>query len=292
MAWLKLTITTGPQQVDPLSELLQQFDAVSLSFKPASDEAIFDEPSDSNCYWQKTQVSALLDAELELDILLACIRNRIGTENIFAHEIESLKDENWLEAHRSGYAAMIFSEKLCICPSWDAAPKQLATVILDPGLAFGTGTHATTALCLNWLAEQDLSEQTVIDYGCGSGILGLAAARLGAGSVYATDIDPQALSATMSNAKQNDLQDKIRVQLADEADCTAADVLLANILMNPLLELAPRFAGLLVPGGKLALSGILAVQAEQCLAAYQPWFKMDEPSYRDEWALITGIRKD
>ena len=292
MSWLKLTIATGAEQVEQLSELLEQFDAASISFNPATDEAIFDEPSESGCYWQRTYVSALLDSEIDLDILLACVRNRIGTDNIFSHKIEPLKDENWIEVHKDGHGPMVFAERLCICPSWcDPPDSSLTSVILDPGLAFGTGTHATTALCLGWLAEQDLSNKTVIDYGCGSGILGLAAAGLGASRVYGTDIDPQALSATMSNATRNHLQDKITASLSDRGEIPAADILIANILLNPLLELAPRFAELVNIGGSLALSGILAVQAEECLVAYSRWFKMSEPVYQDEWTLITGVRK-
>lgn len=291
MSWLKLTITTTPDQVDSLAELLTQFDAVSVSFYPATEEAIFDEPSDPHSYWKQTHVSALLDSELDLDILLACIRNRIGTNNIISHKIELLKDENWVEAHKQGHGPMIFAQRLCVCPSWCSPPeKGMATVVLDPGLAFGTGTHATTGLCLDWLAGQELTDKTVIDYGCGSGILGLAAASLRAGHVYATDIDTQALSSALSNAKRNDLSQKITIMSIDDQP-PAAEILIANILLNPLLELAQRFAELVKPKGQLALSGIMAVQANECLAAYSHWFKMNEPVYKDEWALITGARK-
>ena len=292
MAWLKLVITTGAEQVDELTALLEQFDASSISFSPATEEAIFDEPSDPGLYWQQTHVSALLDSEVDLDILLACVRNRIGTENIFSHKIEALKDENWVEAHKAGHGPMVFADRLCVCPTWSEAPDAgLATVVLDPGLAFGTGTHATTSLCLGWIAEQDVRDKLVIDYGCGSGILGLAIASMGARTVYGTDIDPQALSATMSNARQNNLQERIEVTLAGTEELPVSDMLIANILLNPLLELAPHFAELLKNEGKLALSGILATQVEECLAAYSQWFKMDEPVFKDEWALITGVRE-
>ncbi len=292
MAWLRLTITTDAAQAQHAAELLAQFAAVAISFHPATDEALFEEAADREALWQKTQVSALLDSEIELDILLACLRNRIGTENILSHQIAPVADEDWTQAHKAGHGPRVFAERLCICPSWSAPPADgLTTVVLDPGLAFGSGGHASTALCLDWLARQELADRTVIDYGCGSGILALAAAALGAGRVYATDIDPQALSASAENARRNDLQKKIQFSLAAKGAVPAADILLANILLGPLLELAPQLAALVKTGGALALSGILAVQAQECQAAYAPWFTLDAPTYQDEWALLVGIRK-
>jgi len=292
MPWLKLTIATTAEQAERLGDLLLQFDAASSSFHAATDEALFDEPSAPAGYWQRTYVSALLDSEIDLDILLACVRKRIGTDNIFSHKVEPLKEKNWTQAHQQGHGPLVFAGRLCICPSWCKPPQaDLPSIILDPGLAFGSGTHASTALCLGWLARQDLINKRVIDYGCGSGILGLAAARLGARRVYGIDIDPQALAASLGNAQQNHLQDKIELATADEAEVPVADLLIANILLRPLLDLAPRFAALVRTGGALALSGILAVQTEECSAAYSPWFEMDEPSYQDEWALISAVRK-
>ena len=292
MPWLKLTITTDAGQAERLGELLQQFDAAATSFHAATDEALFDEPSESSRYWQRTAVSALLDSDVDLDILLACVRHRIGTDKIFSHSIAALEETNWAKAHQAGHGAMVFAGRLCIHPSWCEPPDDsLPRVVLDPGLAFGTGSHATTALCLGWLAEQHVAGKGVIDYGCGSGILALAAASLGAERVYGIDIDPQALAATMSNAEQNHLQDKIEPVLAGRGEVPATDMLIANILLGPLLDLAPHFARLVKTGGRLALSGILAVQAKACAAAYAQWFRMSAPSYRDEWVLISGVRK-
>jgi ribosomal protein L11 methyltransferase len=164
-------------------------------------------------------------------------------------------------------------------------------LILDPGLGFGTGSHPTTKLCLDWLAAHDLHECALIDYGCGSGILGLSAALLGAGVVWLVDIDTQALAASRVNAERNQLLDRVRFLPPGAAPDQPADLLVANILLNPLLELAPHIARLVRPGASLALSGLLATQAEECLAAYAPWFSMGGMTFRDEWALVQGRRR-
>ncbi len=185
---------------------------------------------------------------------------------------------------------MVFGERLCICPGWLKPPDGYQHIItLDPGLAFGTGGHPTTSLCLEWLARQELTGRSVIDYGCGSGILALAAARLNAGKVYAVDIDLQAVAAARNNAGRNKLEE-ITIGAAEEVDLPASDILIANILLTPLLAFAPKFSTLVKAKGDIVLSGILASQAEECLAAYGRWFKMDEPEFRNEWAMLHGVR--
>jgi ribosomal protein L11 methyltransferase len=176
-------------------------------------------------------------------------------------------------------------------PSWAEPPDPGATIIrLDPGLAFGTGTHPTTALCLAWLAANEIDGLQVIDYGCGSGILAIAAAKLGAASVAAVDIDPQALAACAANLERNGIADTLRVQagLPDAAPLAAADLLIANILVGPLVELAPRFTGLVKPGGKILLSGILNSQLQDIQLAYGDDFELDAPASRGEWICISG----
>ena len=163
-------------------------------------------------------------------------------------------------------------------------------MILDPGLAFGTGTHPTTRLCLDWLAHHDIKDKCVIDYGCGSGILALAAARLGAVKVYAVDIDPQAIRATGENTSLNQLEDRLVIASTDDVELPAADILLANILLNPLIELAPVFDSLVKTGCDIVLSGILSTQSTECLASYSQWFKMSQPEYEEEWARLHGRR--
>ena len=292
MAWFRLTIETIAEQVEPLTGLLEQFDASAVSYQPVSDEYLFAEgyPAEPGV-WRQTSVTALLDGEIDIDILLACIRNRIGTENITGHRIEAVEDQDWSQVHKSAFPAMVFAGRLVVRPDWEASVSgDLPCVTLAPGLAFGTGRHATTALCLEWLAGRELSGKTVIDYGCGSGILSIAAARLGAGQVCAVDIDPQALLATRQNAERNQLLDRIRLAAAPDPAWPLADILIANILLNPLLQLAPDFAGLVKPGGEIALSGLLAGQVPDCLDCYGQWFKMGTPAYRDEWSLLQGHR--
>ena len=292
MAWLRITITTQAESVDALTGLLEKFDAVSVSYNPISEEALFDEPSENPGLWQRTAVSALLDPGLDMDILIACMRNLIGTENILDYGVELLQESDWKERYKEDYGVLRFSDRLCISPAWLPPPESCEYVVLmEPGLAFGTGTHPTTSLCLDWLAQHDLRGKCVIDYGCGSGILALAAATLGAGRVYAVDIDPQALAATDSNAKRNRMQERIVIQSPRE-ELPVADILIANILMNPLLELAPRFSTLVGPGGDVVLSGLLAQQAEACLGVYRDWFKMSAAEFQDEWARLHGRRTD
>ena len=290
MGWLRLTISSDASHIEAIGGLLEQFGAVSLSYTPVTDEPLFDEGGQGGGLWQKTAVAALLDEDTDLDILMACIRNRVGMEHIHGQHIAPLQDADWLERHKAGHGPLVYGGRLCVCPSWCEPPQAIDQVIrLDPGLAFGSGSHDTTRLCLEWLAGRDLAGQRLIDYGCGSGILGLAALAMGAEQVLAVDIDAQALAATRDNAARNGLSERISTG-RPEILAGAADILIANILLNPLLQLAPRFAALLAPGGDLVLSGLLANQAGECLAAYRPWFKMDAPRYSNEWAMLCGYR--
>ena len=182
--------------------------------------------------------------------------------------------------------------RLHIIPSWLSPPTDddKPSIIIDPGLAFGTGTHVTTALCLEWLAQNNIEGKSIIDYGCGSGILALAAARLGADKVFAVDTDPQAIAAAQFNIRRNHFEKVISVSSPDQLSLIEVDILIANILMGPLLELASIFSVLVRPDGQLVLSGILATQVEECLATYSRWFKMSDPKFRDEWAVLHGYR--
>ena len=291
MAWLRLTLELAAPQVEAVTDFLEQFDAACVSYRPASTEPLFAGVGADPVLWQRTLVTALIDAETDIDILLACLRNRIGDANIHACDIEPLQDRNWIESYRENVSALVLGRRLCICPSWlEPVPGCEHNVILDPGLAFGSGTHATTRMCLDWLVCADLSDRTVIDYGCGSGILALAAARLGARHVYALDIDPQALQATRKNIEINRLEKQISVLEAGAAAVPRVDILIANILLQPLLQLAGLFEQLITERGCIVLSGILSTQAQQCLETYGRWFKMEPPGFLEEWALLHGHR--
>jgi len=292
MAWLKLTISSDASCIEEIGELLEQFGAASLSYAPVTGEAVFDEGGGEAVFWEQTAVTALLDADTDLDILIACLRNRVGDANIYDYHIAPLPDEDWMARHRRDHGPLVYGDTLCVCPTWSTPPAQAHPVIrLDPGLAFGSGSHSTTRLCLEWLARADLRGRTVIDYGCGSGVLGLAALALGAARVYAVDIDDQALAAARDNAVRNGLSARLKIGPPESLADVRADILLANILLGPLLELAPRLKGLAAAGGRLVLSGLLAQQVDDCLAAYQPWFKMEAPCFNQEWAMICGTRR-
>ena len=292
MAWLQLTLECDGETAEKLSVLLEQFGAISISLSAACDEILLAEgiPVPAG-FWKRTRLSALLHEDTDLDILLVCLRNCAGPDRIRAHRIEMIGDRDWVSEVQKAHGPLIFGGRLCICPGWCEPPAHIPHLIrLDPGLVFGTGGHETTAMCLEWLVQNDVAGRTVIDYGCGSGVLALAAAALGAKHVYAVDIDPQALQATRENIERNRMQNRITVTAPGGSKLPVVDMLLANVLLEPLLKLAPEFAGLVCPGGALVLSGLLNVQAEECLAAYQTWFNMKPPLYRREWSFLQGVR--
>ncbi|MFQ5645052.1 MAG: 50S ribosomal protein L11 methyltransferase, partial [Thiogranum sp.] len=205
---------------------------------------------------------------------------------------ETLHDQDWERLWLERFQPMKFGERLWICPDGQRPPQDDAAILidLDPGLAFGTGTHATTALCLEWLDRHAPRQQSVLDYGCGSGILAVAALKLGAAQVWGVDIDRQALWASGENAERNGVRAGLRTGLPGELPDQVFDLLLANILANPLIELAPRLAGLVRPDGWLVLSGILSAQADAVRAAYAPWFSLSGPVERDGWVRLHGKR--
>lgn len=222
-----------------------------------------------------------------MDRVIEFLKESTGDE--FQYQLEPLEDKDWERAWMDNYHPMSFGERLWICPSWSEPPQPDAVnIMLDPGLAFGTGTHPTTSLCLEWLDQHDVSGLEVIDFGCGSGILAIAAAMLGAKHVWAIDHDPQALIATRSNATQNHVEAKITVGRPDELPDLESELVLANILAGPLMSLAPILATHTKSGGQLILSGLLAKQAREVTEHYQPWFKMEPPHQKEDWILLEG----
>ncbi|MHC8441958.1 MAG: 50S ribosomal protein L11 methyltransferase [Candidatus Eutrophobiaceae bacterium] len=308
MGWLTLEFTIDAKTADSVGTLLECFDAQSVNFAAASPEQIIDAP-DRSCpkeealLWEKTRISALLPLDCDIDILLGCLRNCVGDSCIENYHIGFLEDRDWVSECQQAFQPLVFDDHLQIVPSWHLQkaradhPEHLL-LKLDPGLAFGTGNHATTHMCLLWLVEHRawLAGKRGIDYGCGSGILALSASLLGAKSMQACDLDPQALTACAQNAKENGLKG-ISILPAPEdpvappGDLQVADLLIANILLQPLTALARRFATLLAPGGRIVLSGILHSQAVDCVTAYAPWFKFKPPTFKNEWALLSGTKK-
>ena len=286
--WLRLVFECEAAQIDAAADLLERFGATSVSITPLGEIVIEDSPG-REVYGPSNRLEALLACGTDFDILLACLRNRIGAGPLRSVSIEPVRDRDWNAEFQSAHGPLSFGGRLCICPGWAQPVQGQDVVFLDPGLAFGTGTHGTTALCLDWLTRFAPRGLEVIDYGCGSGILAMSAAVLGARQVHAVDIDPYAIDVARENVEKNRLEGCVQVSPAG-VDLPAADILVANILLQPLMDLAPTFSALVKPHGRIALSGILAGQAGACAAAFRPWFDMAPPEFRDEWALLQGVR--
>ncbi len=293
MPWLQIIIDTEAQYVEDISDKLTAMGALSVTWQDAADQALYEPPLNSTPLWQHTRVVGLFD-EGEPDgmqlqtqlqtILAAFLLNPV--------QLQQLADQEWTQVSIADFHPMRFGKRVWICPSWTTPPEtQAINICLDPGLAFGTGTHTTTALCLEWLDQQnDLTGKTLLDYGCGSGILAITAAKLGAAQVWAVDIDPQALLATAANAKKNAVTSLISITLPTQLPHLQVDGLIANILLTPLITLAPTLATYLKPSAPLVLSGILQEQTPPLIAAYAPYFAITEIIERDNWMRIVATK--
>lgn len=291
MPWLQLRLAIAPEQASTLEDALLGVGAVSVTFMDAEDQPIFEPDLGTTPLWSKTHLLALFEADVDESNLLAHLQLLAGGE-LPDYQLERIEDQDWERSWMDNFQPMRFGRRLWIVPSWHAAPEPDAVnLLLDPGLAFGTGTHPTTALCLEWLDEQDLRGQQVIDFGCGSGILAIAALLLGAEQAIGTDIDPQALEASRDNAGRNGIEPaRFPLYLPEQLPAAQADMVVANILAGPLVALAPQITALVKPGGRLALSGVLAEQAEEVRAAYRDTFDLDPTEEKDGWVRICGVR--
>ncbi|MFQ0973889.1 50S ribosomal protein L11 methyltransferase [Gilliamella sp. CG35] len=288
MPWIQLKINTTSDLAEPISELLEESGALSVTFQDTYDTPVYEPLPGETKLWGNTDVIGLYDAQTDLDELKAILNL-----DQYSYKFEQLEDKDWEREWMDNFHPMQFGQRLWICPSWRPVPDPNAiNVMLDPGLAFGTGTHPTTALCLKWLDSLDLKDKLVIDYGCGSGILAIAALKLGAKRVIGIDIDPQAIQASRDNAERNNVSHDIELYLTkDIPDNLQADVLVANILAGPLKELEPNINSLIKPAGLLGLSGILTSQSQSVCTAYQPHFDLDPVAEQEEWCRITGKKK-
>lgn len=291
MPFLQLTLELGNADPSPVEDALFEIGALSVTLEDAADDPILEPAPGALPLWPTVNIKALFDANASQDAVINALQTQLASLPTcrFEHIADRLWEREWLK----DFHAMRFGEHLWVCPDGqrpDAADAKDAIIIdLDPGLAFGTGTHATTALCLHWLDRHPPHDRTVIDYGCGSGILAIAALKLGARHVHGIDIDPQALTASRSNAERNQVSHSLTLSLDDQPP-PAADVVLANILAGPLLELAPRLAALTRPGGHIVLSGVLQDQAATIQTCYAAWFEMDAVAVQDGWARLSGKR--
>ena len=291
MAWLQLTLAAGDIDPQALTERFDALGALSVTLQDAADQPLYEPPPGATPLWSDVRVTALFEGSADIAGIKAAVDRQFGAACAGRLQVETLDDRDWVRAWMDGYAPMRFGQRLWIVPTGFEAPDPHGiNLLLDPGLAFGTGTHPTTALCLEWLDAHPPADQRVIDYGCGSGILGIAALKLGAHSVWAVDNDPQALAAARANAERNGVAARLTAVSPEDLPPLQADLLLANILANPLIELAPRFAALVRPGGALVLSGILADQAATVAAAYRSMCILQPAVQRDDWVRLAGVR--
>ncbi len=290
MAWIQFIFDSTPDTADHLSDVLSECGASAVTFQDNEDQPIYEPEIGTTPLWAATNVIALFDAEIDTNLIIQLLTGMLAPDTVPNYRIEAVEDKDWVREWMDNFHPMSFGERLWICPSWHTPPDENAVnIMLDPGLAFGTGTHPTTALCLNWLDQADVKDKIVIDYGCGSGILAIAAALLGAKKVIGVDTDPQALEATQANAERNGVQ--IDTYLPDDCPIMTCDLLLANILAGPLQSLVDRLATLCSPSATIVLSGILDVQADEVSESYKPRFEMQAAVVKDEWVRIVGQRR-
>lgn len=290
MPYLQLTFDIAARDAESAETACLELGALSATLLDAADAPILEPAPGVTPLWPTVRLATLFPRDVDRDAVDTGLAALLGGLMTNANW-EVLEDREWEREWLKDFRPMRFGARLWVCPNAQAPPLSDATIVwLDPGLAFGTSMHATTAMCLTWLDSIDLHARDVVDYGCGSGVLAIAALKLGARRAAAIDLDPQALIAARDNALRNDVAAAIEVlSTSDPAPLT--DVLVANILAEPLISLAPRLAPLVRPQGLIALSGILASQAEAVASAFTPWFDMRPFATRDEWVCLEGVRR-
>ena len=294
MTWLQLRLDADPATASTLEDALLEVGAAAVTMEDNADQPVYEPGVGETPVWQHTRVTGLFTADTDMTATLAKLQGHYGQE-LPPLRIEILEDRDWIREWMDSYHPIQCGERLWICPSWrEPVDPNAVNLLLDPGLAFGTGTHPTTWLCMQWLDQQELSGLTVIDYGCGSGILGIAALLLGAQKVIAVDNDPQALLATRDNARRNNIDDsRIECLLPEQLPSELrGDVMVANILAGPLTSLAPNLAATLSAGGPICLSGILHSQAKELMNCYSQWFDELNLTTKEEWVRISGSRNN
>ena len=291
MPWIQIKLNATDKNAEQIGDMLmEQTGALSVTFLDAKDTPVFEPLPGETRLWGETDILALYDAEADTQWILEQMASSGLLEQGFAHKVEQLEDKDWEREWMDNFHPMKFGERLWVCPSWREIPEPDAVnVMLDPGLAFGTGTHPTTSLCLEWLEGLDLEGKTVIDFGCGSGILAIAAIKLGAKKVIGIDIDPQAIIASKANAERNGVKDQLELYLPqDQPENLIADVVVANILAGPLRDLSGVIKSLVKDQGELAMSGVLDTQAEDVANYYRDQFDIAPIAEMQEWCRISG----
>ena len=291
MGWLEVSVRVDRDAAAAVEALMADAGALAITLLDAADHPVLEPSVGETPLWPDIDVVGLFEADAGRERLAESLHRLPGVTRPETVAFRTVEDADWARAWMDRFRPMRFGERLWIVPGDQAVelPDDATAIRLDPGLAFGTGTHPTTALCLEWLADHPPTGASVIDYGCGSGILAVAALALGASAVQAIDHDPQALSATRANAERNGVAERVTTAAAGAAP-SVADLVLANILAGPLVELAELLSGAVRPGGALVLSGVLTGQSDGVAAAYEPWFGALEVTERDGWVRLDGVR--
>ncbi|MFT5391615.1 MAG: ribosomal protein L11 methyltransferase [Gammaproteobacteria bacterium] len=303
MSWLQVSVPCTSEDADRIAQRLEGLGAAAVSFIDQEDVPVLEPPPGTAVLWAKTVVQGLFESPGDGSDLGQRVNEALADLSLSAPVVEPLAERDWVREGQKGFAPREFGDGLWIVPHDQEPPREArAAVHLDPGVAFGTGSHPTTALCLDWLSYQETDGHrkvsgTVLDYGCGSGILGVAACKLGARRVIMIDNDPQAVAASRLNAARNGVQDNVQAALPAGLEAllgtrASVDTLVANILLEPLLDLAPLLLHHLRPAAALCLSGILDAQIEALTRAYSPWLRSIEHSSLDGWARVSGVRND
>jgi ribosomal protein L11 methyltransferase len=295
MDWRQFVMDLETLNPETVEDVFLRHGACSITLTDAGDVPVLEPAPGQTPLWPAMRITALYTPDADFDALRLDLLQSLGIAALPPHRISDLADRDWAREWLRDFGPMQFGTRLWICPGDSAATDDDAVIVrLDPGLAFGTGTHPTTALCLEWLDGLDLQGKNMLDYGCGSGVLAIAAVLLGSRRAIAMDIDPQALVATRDNAARNGITERLSIVAGPDQVHGKFDVVVANILAGPLIELAESIAGHVAGGCMLALSGILSEQIDDVLGAYRPWIEFDEPVCRAQggqtWARLTGRR--
>jgi ribosomal protein L11 methyltransferase len=290
MNWLQVRIDLGELRAEPVEQALLDMGAVTIQYSDAGDNPIFEPAPGTTPLWNTTQMSALFEVGVSETAIQLIVAKSITPAPIPSIYFTLLEEQDWVASWKRNLPPMQFGQHLWICPPGSTCPDDRATIVtIEPGLGFGTGAHATTRLCLEWLSQRQLRDKTVLDLGCGSGILGIASLALGASRVTAVDIDEHALTATRENAQRNDCLAQLQVLLADRLDPSIRfDLIVANILSGTLIELESDLRGHSQSGTDIALSGILTSQADEVVSAYERWIHLKRSAEQGDWVILTG----
>ena len=296
MQWRQFVMDLEALDPATVEDLFSRLGACSVTLSDAGDDPVLEPGPGETPLWSNTRITGLFSDETDMDAFRRALATGLGLEQIPKHHVEELADREWEREWLKDFGAMQFGSRLWICPTGENVAADDAVIVhLDPGLAFGTGTHPTTAMCLEWLDGVELEGKTLLDYGCGSGVLAIAALKLGCRSATGMDIDPQAVTATGQNAADNGIADNLSITDSPEGIEGQFDVVVANILAGPLVQFADSITSLLARGGMLALSGVLCEQADEVMQAYRPWIEFDEPEFREQdgqtWSRLTGWKR-